>query len=99
LQVTGSWNNPDFLHFMPTGTEYRKVSPGCVLEARIGCVALRPLHKQSKGGLQRLLCNSTSCLRQSMRARRSQAVKVKVPHDSPSLVYDIKYFGEWLMGQ
>jgi hypothetical protein len=34
-----------------------------------------------------------------MRARRSQAVKVKVPHDSPSLVYDIKYFGERLMGQ
>uniref|UniRef100_A0A7S0R5J3 Uncharacterized protein n=1 Tax=Chlamydomonas leiostraca TaxID=1034604 RepID=A0A7S0R5J3_9CHLO len=46
---SGSWTNPDFLHFLPSGHEYRKVAPG------------------------------------------SQLVKAKVPHDHPSLVYDIKY--------
>lgn len=51
-KMTGSWSIPEFLHFLPTGREYRKISPG------------------------------------------SQPVKAVVPHDAPSLVYDIKYFGE-----
>ncbi|KAJ9506619.1 hypothetical protein QJQ45_018323 [Haematococcus lacustris] len=27
-KVTGSWTVPDYLHYMPDGTQYRKVSPG-----------------------------------------------------------------------
>jgi len=49
-RVTGAWSLPDFQHFLPSGHEYRKHSPG------------------------------------------SQTVKAKIPHDSPRLVFDIKYF-------
>lgn len=81
-KMTGSWTNPDLLHYFPLATEYRKFAPGRVRAAeprsRFALPSLPQLNV-SMGG---------PCA-----ARRTQPVKAIIPHDHPSLVYDIKYYG------